>query len=46
MEVLVLPLQCKWLDLRVVRMTTLPSVGDVNIGSPISTFVLNTLTLK
>ena len=46
----VLPLHSEQLDLRVARMTTyhgVPSqVGDVKILSPISTFVLNTLTLK
>ena len=47
----VVPLHWKRLDLRVARMTmpkiTVPfPVGDLEIVSPISTFVLNTLMLK
>ena len=47
---MVMPLPCKWLDPRVTRMTTLNG-GPVSSrrrknSVPISTFVLNTLTLK
>ena len=48
----VLPLPCKWLDLRVARMT-MYNGGPVSnkkrknlIVSPISAFELNTLTIK
>ena len=48
----VLPLPCKWLDLRVARMT-MYNGGLVSnkkrknlIVSPISAFELNTLTIK
>ena len=48
----VLLLHCKWLHLRMARMTTSNGgpvsrrTGDVKIVSPISSFVLNTLTLE